>query len=74
MNEELWFITIAATVFFAQCGLLLWAQNRITRLESHLRWISVQCEYVLENIGPLSEDDEPELDKLRAIASAGPLK
>ncbi len=69
MDTELWLIVGAMLVFFAQWLAMLWAQNKITRLESHIRWIHVQCEVVLENIGPLGEDDAYELDRLRPIAA-----
>lgn len=68
MDTELWLITGAMAVFVMQWLALLWAQNKITRLESHIRWIHVECEVILENIGPLSLDDQPDLDRLRAIA------
>ena len=68
MDTELWLITGAMAVFMAQWLLLLWAQNKITRLESHIRWIHCECQVILENIGPLSLDDAPDLDKLRDIA------
>jgi hypothetical protein len=61
-------ITGAMVVFFIQWVLLLFAQNRITKLESQLRWIHCECQVVLENIGPLAMDDAPDLDRLRAIA------
>jgi hypothetical protein len=68
MDTELWLIVGAMVVFFAQWLMLLWAQNKITRLESTLRMIRCDCQVVLENIGPLSLDDAPDLDRLRAIA------
>ena len=68
MDTELWLITGAMVVFFAQWFMLLYASNKITRLESHIRSIRCECEVVLENIGPLGVDDQPDLDKLRAIA------
>lgn len=37
MDTELWLITGAMVVFFAQWLAMLWAQNKITRLESQLR-------------------------------------
>lgn len=68
MDTELWLIVGAMLVFFAQWLAMLWAQNKITRLESHIRSIRCQLEVTLENIGPLSLDDQPDLDRLREIA------
>lgn len=68
MDTELWLISVAALVFFGQWLALLWAQNKITRLESCIRMIRCDCQVVLENIGPLSKDDAPDLDRLKAIA------
>jgi len=68
MDTELWLITGGMAVFFMQWLAMLWAQNKITRLESLLRMIRCDCQVVLENIGPLALDDQPDLDRLRAIA------
>ena len=68
MDIELWLITIGMAIFFVQLFVIQWMEHKITKLQSHIRWIRCECQVVLENIGPLSLDDKPDLDKLREIA------
>lgn len=68
MDTELWLICAAMLVFFGQWLALLWAQNKITRLQSLIRAIRWECQDALELIGDLSADDKPALDRLKAIA------
>lgn len=68
MDTELWLITGGMVIFFVLMFVIQWMEHKITKLQSHIRWIHCQCQVVLENIGPLSEDDQPDLDKLREIA------
>jgi hypothetical protein len=73
MDTELWFLVGAMVVFFAQWVVLLFAQNKITRLESTLRAIRWECQDALDLIGDLGVDDKPSLDRLKAIAEGGEL-
>ena len=67
MDTELWLITGGMVVFFILMFVIQWMQHRITKLESRLRAIKWECQGVLDNIGPLSADDAPDLAALSAI-------